>query len=70
MQDGALPLIFDEAKVRECRDNASSLRNRAMAAEDRERRQALVRIAEEWDRLADEIEELVRASQQLRTERG
>jgi hypothetical protein len=51
---------FDAAAVAECRESASAMRNRAMAAKDPDMRHALVRIADEWDRLAAEIEKFLR----------
>ena len=51
--------VFDAARVAECRESASAMRNRAMAATDPDTRQMLVRIADEWDRLATEIEKIL-----------
>ena len=56
MQDGVPPSIFNAAKVTNCRDSAAAMRNRAMAATDADMRQTMLRIADEWDRLAAEIE--------------
>jgi hypothetical protein len=56
MQDGARPTIFDAAKVAECRVSAAAMRNRAMATQDPDMRHTMVQIADEWDRLAAEIE--------------
>lgn len=56
MQDGALPSVFNKRKVDECRVSASAIRNRAMATKDPDMRRTLVQIADEWDRLAAEIE--------------
>jgi hypothetical protein len=53
---GGLPSVFNAAKVDECRVNASAMRNRAMAAKDPDVRQTMMQIADEWDRLAAEIE--------------
>jgi len=53
--DGASP-IFSRGKAAECRENASKMRNRAMAATDADLRQALIEIADQWDILAAEIE--------------
>jgi hypothetical protein len=61
MQDGALPTTFDAAKVAECRVSAAAMRNRAMATQDPAMRQTLVQIADEWDRLAAEIEKVLNA---------
>jgi hypothetical protein len=60
---GTSASLFNAASVAECRESASALRNRAMVAKDPEMRRTLVKIADEWDRLAGEIEAMLPASQ-------
>jgi hypothetical protein len=55
MQDGQRPSDLKPATPAECRERAAWLRDRAMALKDPEAR-AMVLAAEEWDRLALEIE--------------
>jgi hypothetical protein len=56
MNDNDASPIFSRGKAAECRENASKVRNRAMAVTDTDLRQTLIEIAEQWDILAVEIE--------------
>jgi len=55
MKDDQRPSDLKPATPAECRERAAWLRDRAMALEDSEAR-AMVLAAEEWERLALEIE--------------